>query len=237
MAGLDQCRASGTVTSRHRPPGAAATRSESTPQRADRAASQRQPQPNFTHYSSSHTTAKDASSASRPCRSSAGTANGVHSPSPTPTGAASSKRRAVKYSQPRGTRHRQAKTCPREMGSPGASRAERPQIGYGWNRSNAEITGRAGSAVARVIVKLRNGEIRTFEPVKGYIFGALPLPSSAASNLNPVRSISAYAANGRVLTPPTVSLAGGSGTIIRLTHTSIRIGSPRAAHTCRVTQQ
>jgi hypothetical protein len=123
------------------------------------------------------------------------------------------------------------------MGSPGASRAERPQIGYGWNRSNAEITGRAGSAVARVIVKLRNGEIRTFEPVKGYIFGALPLPSSAASNLNPVRSITAYAANGRVLTPPTVSLAGGSGTIIRLTHTSIRIGSPRAAHTCRVTQQ
>jgi hypothetical protein len=111
------------------------------------------------------------------------------------------------------------------------------QIGYGWNRSNAEITGRAGSAVARVIVKLRNGEIRTLEPVKGYIFGALPLPSSAASNLNPVRSITAYAANGRVLTPPTVSLAGGSGTIIRLTHTSIRIGSPRAAHTCRVTQQ
>jgi hypothetical protein len=111
------------------------------------------------------------------------------------------------------------------------------QIGYGWNRSNAEITGRAGSAVARVVVKLRNGKIRTLEPVKGYIFGALPLPSSAASNLNPVRSISAYAANGRVLTPPTVSLAGGSGTIIRLTHTSIRIGSPRAAHTCRVTQQ
>jgi hypothetical protein len=111
------------------------------------------------------------------------------------------------------------------------------QIGYGWNRSNAEITGRAGSSVARVVVKLRNGEIRTLEPVKGYIFGALPLPSSAASNLNPVRSITAYAANGRVLTPPTVSLAGGSGTIIRLTHRSIRIGSPQAAHTCRVTQQ
>jgi hypothetical protein len=111
------------------------------------------------------------------------------------------------------------------------------QIGYGWNRSHAEITGRAGSAVARVVVKLRNGEIRTLEPVKGYILGALPLPSSSTPNLNPVRSITAIAADGRALTPPTVSLSGGSGTIIRLTHASIRIGSSRATHTCRVTHE
>jgi hypothetical protein len=111
------------------------------------------------------------------------------------------------------------------------------QIGYGWNRSGAEITGRAGSAVARVVVKLRNGAIRTLEPVNGYILGALPLANGAAPNLNPVRSITAIAADGRVLTPPTVSLAGGSGSITRLTHTSIGIGSPQVTHTCRVTQE
>jgi hypothetical protein len=111
------------------------------------------------------------------------------------------------------------------------------QIGYGWNRSNAEVTGRTGSAVARVLVKLRNGQTLTLTPIKGYILAALPLPSSAAPNLNPVRSITAFAADGRTLTPPTVSLTGGSGAIQRLTRTSIGIGSAPLTHTCRVTQQ
>jgi hypothetical protein len=111
------------------------------------------------------------------------------------------------------------------------------QIGYAWNRSNAEITGRAGSAVARIVVKLRNGQTLTLAPIKGYILAALPLPNAAAPNTNPVRSITAFAADGRVLTPPSVSLTGGSGTIIRLTRTSIGIGSAPLTHTCRVTQQ
>jgi hypothetical protein len=111
------------------------------------------------------------------------------------------------------------------------------QIGYGWNRTHAQITGRVGSAVARVVVTLRNGEIRTFEPIKGYILGVLPLPSAAAPDQNPVRSITALAADGRTLTPPTVSLTGGSGKIVRLSTTSIGIGSAPLTHTCRVTQQ
>jgi hypothetical protein len=111
------------------------------------------------------------------------------------------------------------------------------QIGYGWNRSNAEITGRAGSAVARVVVTLRDGHTRTLTPIKGYILAALPLPSSAAPNLNPVRSITAFAADGRALTHPSISLTGGSGTIHHLTRTSIGIGSAPLTHTCRVTQQ
>jgi hypothetical protein len=111
------------------------------------------------------------------------------------------------------------------------------QIGYGWNRRNAEITGRAGSAVARVVVTLRDGQTRTLTPIKGYILGALPVPSSAAPNLNPVRSITAFAADGRALTQPGISLTGGSGTIVRLTTTSIGIGSAPLTHTCRVTQE
>jgi hypothetical protein len=111
------------------------------------------------------------------------------------------------------------------------------QIGYGWSRSNAEVTGRTGSAVARVLVILRNGQALTLTPIKGYVLAALPLPGSAAPNLNPVRSITAFAADGRTLTPPTVSLTGGSGAIQRLTRTSIGIGSAPLTHTCRVTQQ
>jgi hypothetical protein len=111
------------------------------------------------------------------------------------------------------------------------------QVGYGWNRSSAEITGRAGSAVVRVVVTLRDGQTRTLTPIKGYILGALPLPSSAAPNRNPVRSITAFAANGRALTPPSVSLTGGSGTIQRLTRTLIGIGSAPLTHTCHVTHQ
>jgi hypothetical protein len=111
------------------------------------------------------------------------------------------------------------------------------QIGYGWNRSNAEVTGRTGSAVARVLVKLRNDQTRTLTPIKGYILAALPLPTAAAPNLNPVRSITAFAADGRALTQPGISLTGGSGTIVRLTTTSIAIGSAPLTHTCRVTQQ
>jgi hypothetical protein len=111
------------------------------------------------------------------------------------------------------------------------------QVGYGWTRRNAEITGRAGSAVARVVVKLRNGRSLTLTPIKGYILAALPLPSAAAQNLNPIHSITAFAADGRALTPPTVGLTGGSGTIRRLTTTSIAIGSARVTHTCHVTQR
>jgi hypothetical protein len=111
------------------------------------------------------------------------------------------------------------------------------QVGYGWTRNHAEITGRAGSAVARVVVKLRIGQPLTLTPIKGYILAALPLPNAAAPNLNAVRSITAFAADGRALTPPTVSLTGGSGTIQRLTTTSIAIGAAPQSHTCRVTQQ
>jgi hypothetical protein len=111
------------------------------------------------------------------------------------------------------------------------------QVGYGWTRRHAEITGRAGSAVARVVVKLRTGPPLTLTPIKGYILAALPLPNAAAPSLNAVRSITAFAADGRALTSPSVSLAGGSGTIQSLTHTSIAIGSAPLTHSCRVTQQ
>jgi hypothetical protein len=111
------------------------------------------------------------------------------------------------------------------------------QIGYGWSRSNAEVTGRAGSAVARIVVRLRDGQSRTVAPIKGYVLAPLPLPSAGAPNVNPVRSITAFAADGRALTHPSISLTGGSGTIERLTITSVGIGSAPLTHTCRVTKQ
>jgi hypothetical protein len=110
------------------------------------------------------------------------------------------------------------------------------QVGVGWNNHRAEITGRAGSAVAHVVAHLRDGHTRTITPIKGYILAALAPPDAAHPNADPVRSITAVATDGRVLTQPGSTLTGGSGTINRLTSVSITIGSGHAAHSCLVTK-
>jgi hypothetical protein len=110
------------------------------------------------------------------------------------------------------------------------------QVGVGWNRRSAEITGRAGAAVAHVVVQLRDGRKQTISPIKGYILAALPPPDASAPNVDPVRSITAFTANGRALTQPGSNLTGGSGTIKRLTSSAITIGSGQGAHSCLVTK-
>ena len=107
------------------------------------------------------------------------------------------------------------------------------QLGVGWSKNSAEIVGRVGSNVSRVLVRLQNGKTRTITPIQGYIFTALP-PSANASH-SPVRTITAITANGKVIEQPGSSLSGGSGTITRLSAASITIGTRPATHTCRVT--
>jgi hypothetical protein len=111
------------------------------------------------------------------------------------------------------------------------------QLGVGWAKQSAEISGRVGSAVARIVIYLRTGQIRTIEPTEGYVLAALPPPDATKPNLDPVRAVTAFTANGRSLQQPSSTLTGGSGTIKRLTSASIAIGSAAATHTCRVTQQ
>lgn len=108
------------------------------------------------------------------------------------------------------------------------------QLGVGWSKRGAEITGRVGSAISRVFVHLSNGTTRTISPVQGYVLAALPL-SAVSTNRNPVRSITAVTANGITIEQPGSSLSGGAGTITRLAATSITIGSTPSAHACRVT--
>lgn len=110
------------------------------------------------------------------------------------------------------------------------------QLGVGWSKRAAEVTGRVGSAVTRVLLQLADGSTRSISPIRGYILAALP-PSAAGGNHDPVRSITAVAANGRVIEQPGTSLSGGSGTVTRLSATSITIGRPPAAHSCRLTNQ
>lgn len=111
------------------------------------------------------------------------------------------------------------------------------QLGISWNTHNAQLAGRTGSAVARIIVHLRNGHTQIISPSKGYIIAALPPPNATEPNRNPVRAITAITANGRAIEQQTSSLTGGSGTIKRLTATSIIIGSAHTTTTCRLTQQ
>jgi hypothetical protein len=76
------------------------------------------------------------------------------------------------------------------------------------------------------------------EPTNIALANSAVLPTSAAgANHDPVRSITAVAANGRVIEAPGSDLSGGAGTITRLTPASITIGSTAAPHTCRVTAQ
>jgi hypothetical protein len=109
------------------------------------------------------------------------------------------------------------------------------QLGVGWSKTGAEVTGRVGSAVSRVFVHLQEGRTLTISPTHGYILAALP-PSAANANHNPVRSITAVAASGQVIEAPGSTLSGGAGTITRLSAASITIGSA-PAYTCRVTTQ
>ena len=110
------------------------------------------------------------------------------------------------------------------------------QLGVGWSKQGAEVTGRVGSAVSRVLIHLSDGKTQTISPIRGYILAALP-PSAATGNHNPVRSITAVAANGRTIKQPGSNLSGGSGPITRLSPTAIAIGSNSATHICRVTPE
>jgi hypothetical protein len=111
------------------------------------------------------------------------------------------------------------------------------QVGVGWNKQGTEITGRAGSAIAHVIIRLRNGQTQTITPVRGYVLAAAPPPASANPNADPVLSITALGANGQALaTGPRTSLSGGSGTVKRLTAAAIMIGSGQRERVCRITQ-
>jgi len=109
------------------------------------------------------------------------------------------------------------------------------QLGVGWSKQGAEVTGRVGSAISRVLVHLDDGKTQTISPIRGYIIATLP-PGTDARNGNPVRSITALAANGRTINQPG-NLSGGSGTIKLLSPTSIAIGSTKATHSCRVTSE
>jgi hypothetical protein len=110
------------------------------------------------------------------------------------------------------------------------------QLGVGWSKQQAEVTGRVGSAVSRVLIHLADGKTQTIFPIRGYILAVLP-PGTDARNGNPVRSITALTANGRTINQPGSNLSGGSGTITRLSPTSIAIGSTSATHSCRVTSE
>jgi hypothetical protein len=114
--------------------------------------------------------------------------------------------------------------------------ANQLQFGVGWSKQGAEITGRVGSAVSRVLVHLADGKTQTISPIRGYIIATLPR-GAVGRNGNPVRSITALAANGRTINQPGNSLSGGSGRITRLSPTSVAIGSSSATHTCRVTSE
>jgi hypothetical protein len=98
------------------------------------------------------------------------------------------------------------------------------QIGVGWSNRGGEITGRTGSAIARLVVHLRNGHKQTISPIKGYILATLPPTAGPNPNANPVRSLTALDAHGRVIAQPQNRLTGGSGTINHLTPSSIRVG-------------
>jgi hypothetical protein len=110
------------------------------------------------------------------------------------------------------------------------------QLAVGWSKQGAEVTGRVGSAVSRVLVHLADGKTQTISPIRGYILAVLP-PGTVARNGNPVRSITALSANGRTINQPGSNLTGGSGTITRLSPTSVAIGSTKATHSCRVTSE
>jgi hypothetical protein len=110
------------------------------------------------------------------------------------------------------------------------------RLGIGWSKHGAEVSGRAGPAVTRVIVHLQDGRTQTISPIHGYVLAALP-SSGVSANRNPVRSITALAANGRRIEQPSSNLSGGSATIKRLTPSSIAIGSAAATHTCQVTTE
>jgi hypothetical protein len=108
----------------------------------------------------------------------------------------------------------------------------------GWNKQGTEITCRAGSEIAHIVVRLGNGQMQTITPVRGYVLAAGPPPAAATPNADPVLSITALGANGQaVATGPRISLSGGSGNVKRLTATAIMIGSGPRAHVCRITQQ
>jgi hypothetical protein len=112
------------------------------------------------------------------------------------------------------------------------------QVGVGWNKQGTEITGRAGSEIAHIVVRLGNGQMQTITPVRGYVLAAGPPPAAATPNADPVLSITALGANGQaVATGPRISLSGGSGNVKRLTATAIMIGSGPRAYVCRITQQ
>jgi len=112
------------------------------------------------------------------------------------------------------------------------------QVGVGWNKQGTEITGRAGSAIAHIVIRLRNGETQTITPVRGYVLAAAPAPAATASNADPVLSITALGANGHVIASgPRVTLTGGSGIVRRLSASAIAIGSGPRAHVCRITQR
>ena len=114
--------------------------------------------------------------------------------------------------------------------------ADELRLGVGWSKQGAEVTGRVGSAVSRVLVRLDDGKTRTISPIQGYILAALP-SRTVGPNGNPVRSITALAANGRTIDQPGSNLSGGSGTITRLSPTSVAIGSTSTTHTCRVNSE
>jgi hypothetical protein len=110
------------------------------------------------------------------------------------------------------------------------------QLGVGWSEAGAQVTGRVGGAISRVLVRLRDGTTQSLSPIRGYIIAALP-QHTVGLNGNPVRSINALAADGRTIKGPASSLSGGSGAITRLSPTSVAIGAPPSTHSCRRTFQ
>ncbi len=87
------------------------------------------------------------------------------------------------------------------------------------------LTGRAGRAIARIVVRFRDGHKATVTPHKGYLLATIPHPSARTGPARTIDSIVGLDASGREIAQQTFTeLVGGSGVIHAITPEAITIG-------------
>ena len=122
------------------------------------------------------------------------------------------------------------------LGCPPPLAPDELEVGFVGGESGFTLTGRAGSAITRVIVHFRDGNEQTIAPKNGYLLALLPRARNATRPAETIGSITGLnAAGDEIAEQPytdTPRLTGGSGAIRSITPSSISIGR---GTTCRRT--